>query len=74
MVLCICGIPFFGFGIINTLVSLKYETEGVNECISLTTSYDLCLTLNILKGLTLLCTISLFILIVFKQKLIKTRK
>ncbi len=56
------------------MVSLKYETEGVNDCISMTTGYDLCLTLNILKGLTLLCTVLLFILLVFKRKIVRSGK
>jgi hypothetical protein len=35
-------IAFFGFELINLLVSWKYETDGPNECISSVTHTDLC--------------------------------
>lgn len=33
---------FFGFEIINTLVSLQFETNGPNDCISTITHINLC--------------------------------
>jgi hypothetical protein len=33
---------FFGFQIINLLVSLQYETDGSNACISTITQANLC--------------------------------
>lgn len=32
----------FAFGVVNTMVSLKYETNSPNECISTVTGTNLC--------------------------------
>ena len=40
-----------GFAIVNTLVSLKYETTGSGECISQITHDDLCWQLQLTKGI-----------------------
>jgi hypothetical protein len=67
----ILGIPLFIFGIINTMVSLKYETENLEDCISLVTGTDLCQTINTLKilvGLSIAVSISL---IVFRKRFLR---
>jgi hypothetical protein len=64
------GIPLFAFGIINTMVSLKYETENPTDCISSVTGQDLCLTINIFKGLILVCVILIIALILLKKRFI----
>ena len=53
--LSIIGIPVFAFGILNTMVSLKYETNNPSDCISLVTGANLCSTVNVLKGLIFAC-------------------
>lgn len=35
-----------GFGIINTMVSFKYETEAPGQCVSSVSGNDLCATLQ----------------------------
>ena len=62
------GIPFFTFWIINTMVSLKYETENSTGCISLVTGENLCLTINILKGLLLICVITIILLLIYRKR------
>ena len=42
-------IPICGYGILNTMVSLKYETENPGDCISLTSGIDLCQTILYFK-------------------------
>lgn len=42
-----------GFGIINTMVSLKYETEAPGQCISSVSGDDLCVALQRCKILAL---------------------
>lgn len=64
----IIGIPIFSFGIINTMVSLKYETNSPNDCISLVTGQDLCLTIQVLKGLIITCILTIILLMVFRRK------
>jgi hypothetical protein len=41
----IIGIPLFAFGIVNTMVSIKYETADMGDCISSVSGADLCLTI-----------------------------
>lgn len=69
--LSILGIPVFAFGIINTMVSLKYETEDPTDCISLVTGQDLCLTIQVLEGLIILCIVTIVLLLVFRKRLLK---
>ena len=67
----ILGIPLFIFGIINTMVSLKYETEDPEDCISLVTGADLCQTINTLEiilGLSITLSISL---IIFRKRFLR---
>lgn len=64
------GIPLFAFGIINTMVSLKYETENPTDCISSVTGQDLCLTINVFKGLILILVIIIILLIAFRKRLL----
>jgi hypothetical protein len=67
----ILGIPFFLFGNVNTMVSLKYETENPGDCISLVSGQDLYLTITILQGLILLCMVCIVLLLVFKKRILK---
>ena len=68
--LSILGIPLFAFGIINTGVSLKYETNNPTDCISLVTGQDLCLTIKILQGLIVLCILIIATLLIFRKKIL----
>jgi hypothetical protein len=46
---------FFGFELINLLVSWKYGTDGPNECISRVTHTDLCAAIRHCKMLGSAC-------------------
>ncbi|MDP9956724.1 hypothetical protein J2X97_002383 [Epilithonimonas hungarica] len=59
------------FGVINTQVSLKYETENPTDCISVITGRDLCLWIKSLKIIIIVCLILTSGLISFRYKLIK---
>lgn len=69
--LSILGIPLFAFGIINTMVSLKYETDSPTDCISLVTGQDLCLTIQVLKGLIVACILIVILLMVYRKRFLK---
>lgn len=71
LLISILGIPFFLFGIVNTMVSLKYETENPNECISLVSGQDLCLTIRILQSLVIICILFTILLLVLKRLILK---
>jgi len=64
------GILFFAFEIVNMMVSLKYETNNPNDCISTITGADLCLTIKIFKGLTVICIVGLISLLFFKKRVL----
>ena len=68
--LSVLGIPVFAFGIINTGVSLKYETENPTDCISLITGQDLCLTVHVLEALIVACVALIILLMVCTQELV----
>jgi ABC-type Mn2+/Zn2+ transport system permease subunit len=72
--LSILGIPLFTFGIINTMVSLKYETDKSTDCISLVTGQDLCYTIQILKALIIACITTIILLAVFRKRILPARK
>jgi hypothetical protein len=65
------GILVFVFGIINTNVSLKYETDSPKDCISLVSGQDLCFTIQILEGLVLACLVTIIILLIFRKRILK---
>jgi ABC-type Mn2+/Zn2+ transport system permease subunit len=68
--LSVLGIPVFTFGIINTMVSLKYETKNPTDCVSLVTGQDLCLTIQVLKTLIVACIASIVLLIIFRKRIL----
>jgi len=49
LVVSLILIPIIGFGIVNTMVSLKYETENLGDCISTVSGIDLCRILRCLE-------------------------
>lgn len=71
MCILIIGIPLFSFGIVNTMVSLKYETADMGDCISSVSGADLCLTIKIFKGLIVICIVGLITLLFFKKRILK---
>ncbi len=58
-------------GIVNTEVSLKYETDNAKECISRITGRDLCQLIKTSKIVVIVCLILTSGLISFRYKLIR---
>jgi hypothetical protein len=69
--LSILGIPLFAFGIINTGVSFKYETDDRTGCFSLVTGKDLCLTIKVMQASLVICVLTMAILLGFRKKIFK---
>jgi len=65
------AISVFVYGIINTGVSLKYETRNPNDCISLISGENLCSTIKILQKLIAVSGILIVGLLIFKNKILK---
>ena len=68
--LSIIGIPIFAFGILNTSVSLKYETNNLTDCISLVSGDDLCHEIKVFKGLLIACILAIFLLTIFRKRIL----
>jgi hypothetical protein len=66
------GIPLNIFGIVNTMVSIKYETDNPEDCISLVTGIDLCESITRMKIWILICVLLITILLIFRKRLLKT--
>lgn len=64
-------IPLFALGIVNTMVSLKYETENPGDCISTISGTDLCNAIRNMKRNIVIDLILLVVLFIFKSKIIK---
>lgn len=58
-------------GIINTQVSLKYETDNPKDCISRITGNNLCEFIKSLKIIIIICLLLTSGLISFRYKIIK---
>lgn len=55
------------------MVSLKYETENPTDCISLVTGQDLCMTVQILKTLVIVCIVTIILLLVFRKRILSLK-
>jgi len=71
LILVIIGIPLFEYAALNTMVSLKYETNELTDCISLVSGSDLCKTLKVCHSLAILCGLTFVGLLVFKKRILK---
>ena len=71
MILSIIGIPVFECMAFNTMVSLKYETEELTDCISLVSGADLCHTIKVYHVLAILCGLTFSALLIYKKRIIK---
>ena len=73
IIISILGILVAPFGIVNTMVSLKYETENIQDCVSNVSGENLCDTIRNLKIVFVLCVLLLIFLIYFRKKILKPK-
>ena len=73
LILSIIGLFIFPYGIINTMVSLKYETENITDCISLVNGENLCITIRNLKILFIISLTILICLLYFKKRILEKK-
>ena len=71
VVISILGILVAPYGIVNTMVSLKYETENIQDCVSNVSGENLCDTIRNLKIIFVFCLLLLVCLIYFRKKILK---
>lgn len=72
ILMLIISIPINIFGILNTMVGLKYETESPGGCISGITGTDLCAVIRYMKIYIAVAVALTVILLFFKNKIVKT--
>ena len=70
LTLIILGILLFAFGIVNTMVSLKYETNNPGDCISVLNGSDLCAAIEKMKAILIMLVFALIGLVIFKKKIV----
>ena len=70
----IISIPLNVFGILNTMVSLKYETENPKDCISRISGDDLCTAIIRMKAMIVIALVLIYLLLYFKNRILKTQK
>ncbi len=68
VILSILGVILFGFGILNTMVSFKYETEN-GECISNCDGTNLCFQMSYYIAIAILSFVLFILLLMFRRKL-----
>lgn len=73
LILSIIGLFIFPYGIINTMVSLKYETENITDCISLVNGENLCITIRNLKILFIISLTILISLLYCKKRILEKK-
>ncbi|TDO96554.1 hypothetical protein EV145_11152 [Flavobacterium sp. 245] len=69
----VLGILVSPYGIINTMVSLKYETENIQDCVSNVSGENLCDTIRNLKIIFVFCLVILVSLIYFRKKILNSK-
>jgi hypothetical protein len=73
LIILILLVPIFIFEIFNMMVSLKYETENMNDCISLITGDDLCKEIKVFKILSAISVLLVWLMLILKNKIIKDK-
>ena len=72
LILSIIGIPLFEFMAFNSMVSLKYETRELTDCISLVSGIDLCNAIRTFHILAILCGLTFIGLLIYRKRILKT--
>ena len=71
--LTLAGVFIFEFMAYNSMVSLKYETKDIKDCISLVSGVNLCKTINLFHFLAVFSGVTFVILIVMKNKILNRK-
>lgn len=71
LILLIIGIPLFEFMAFNSMVSLKYETRELTDCISLVSGNNLCRAIKTFHDLAIVCTLTFIGLLIYRQRILK---
>ena len=67
------GIPLFEFMAYNLMISLKYETKELTDCISLISGINLCKSIRIFHILAIFCGLTFIGLLIFRKRILKQK-
>jgi len=70
LIISILGIIIPPYGIVNTMLSLKYETRDIEDCISSASGENLCDVIRNFKILFVICLITFVSLIYFRKTIL----
>ncbi|QCX39563.1 hypothetical protein FF125_14350 [Aureibaculum algae] len=71
LILLLVGITLFEFMAYNSMVSLKYETHELNDCISLVSEIDLCRAIRTFHIIAILFGLTIMGLLIYKKRILK---
>ncbi|MCX8533841.1 hypothetical protein [Chryseobacterium luquanense] len=71
IIVLIILIPVFYFGVINTKVSLKYETNNPGDCVSYVTGVNLCKDIEQMKILIITDIVLIVLLMLSRKKIVR---
>ena len=74
IIISVLGTLVAPYGIVNTMVSLKYETENIQDCVSNVSGENLCDTIRNLKIVFVFCVLLLILLIYFRKKILTPKE
>ena len=70
IILMLLSIIYFIARIIDISISIKYETRGGDNCISMVSGQDLCSAENRLKLYLIICISILLLIVIFSKRII----
>ncbi|WP_147266190.1 hypothetical protein [Polaribacter sp. WD7] len=73
LILLIIGILLFEFMALNSMVSLKYETRELTDCISIVSGIDLCNAIRTFHILAILCGLTIIGLMIYRKRILKQK-
>lgn len=72
LVLFLVGILLFEFMAFNSMVSLKYETKELTDCISLASGIDFCKTIKRFHFFAFICGLAFLWLLIYRKRILKS--
>lgn len=57
----------------NSMISLKYETRELTDCISLVSGIDLCSSIRTFHILAILCGLTIIGLLIYRKRILKQK-
>ncbi len=73
LLILIISVLLNAVGIVNAMMSLKYETDSAGDCISIVSGRDLCAAIFNMKVMIAVAAVLIYLLLYFQNKILKTQ-